>query len=46
MFFIVDIVLVKVYKVDKVGNLVFCKIVCNFNFDCVMVGKFIIVEVE
>lgn len=42
----VDVVLVKVWKVDEVGNLVFCKIVCNFNLVCVMVGRLCIVEVE
>lgn len=43
---IVDVVLVKVWKVDKVGNLFFSKIVCNFNLLVVMVGKVCVVEVE
>ena len=41
-----DIALVKAYKADKAGNLVFRKTARNFNPDCAMAGKFTIVEVE
>ena len=41
-----DIALVKAYKADKAGNLVFRKTAQNFNPDCAMAGKFTIVEVE
>ena len=41
-----DIALVKAYKADKAGNLVFCKTARNFNPDCAMAGKLTIVEVE
>lgn len=41
-----DIALVKAYKADKVGNLVFRKTARNFNPDCAMAGKFTIAEVE
>lgn len=39
-------VIVKVWKVDIMGNLIFRKMVRNFNFIVVMVGKIMIVEVE
>lgn len=41
-----DIALVKAYKADKTGNLVFRKTARNFNPDCAMAGKFTIAEVE
>ena len=41
-----DIALVKAYKADKAGNLVFRKTARNFNPDCAMAGKFTIAEVE
>ncbi len=41
-----DIALVKAYKADKAGNLVFRKTARNFNPDCAVAGKFTIVEVE
>lgn len=41
-----DIALVKAYKADKAGNLVFRKTARNFNPDCAMAGKFTITEVE
>ena len=41
-----DVALVKAYKADKAGNLVFRKTARNFNPDCAMAGKFTIVEVE
>ncbi|WP_281964077.1 CoA transferase subunit A [Acinetobacter johnsonii] len=41
-----DIALVKAYKADKAGNLVFRKTARNFNPDCAMVGKLTIAEVE
>ena len=41
-----DIALVKAYKADKAGNLVFRKTARNFNPDCAMAGKLTIVEVE
>lgn len=37
---------IKVYKSDILGNLVFRKMVRNFNFLCVMVVKICVVEVE
>ena len=43
---IADIALVKAYKADKAGNLVFRKTARNFNPECAMAGKFTIVEVE
>lgn len=43
---IADIALVKAYKADKAGNLVFRKTARNFNPDCAVAGKFTIVEVE
>lgn len=42
----VDLFIVKVWKVDILGNLIFCKIVCNFNVLVVICGKVCIVEVE
>lgn len=41
-----DIALVKAYKGDKAGNLVFRKTARNFNPECAMAGKFTIAEVE
>ncbi|QEK36520.1 CoA transferase subunit A [Acinetobacter johnsonii] len=41
-----DVALVKAYKADKAGNLVFRKTARNFNPDCAMAGKFTIAEVE
>ncbi|WP_010112888.1 CoA transferase subunit A [Acinetobacter sp. P8-3-8] len=41
-----DLALVKAYKADKAGNLVFRKTARNFNPECAMAGKFTIVEVE
>ena len=41
-----DIALVKAYKADKAGNLLFRKTARNFNPDCAMAGKFTIAEVE
>ena len=41
-----DVALVKAYKADKAGNLVFSKTARNFNPDCAMAGKFTIAEVE
>lgn len=41
-----DIALIKAYKADKAGNLVFRKTTRNFNPECAMAGKFTIVEVE
>ncbi|SPL70556.1 CoA transferase subunit A [Acinetobacter stercoris] len=43
---IADVALVKAYKADKAGNLVFRKTARNFNPECAMAGKFTIVEVE
>jgi 3-oxoacid CoA-transferase subunit A len=43
---IADIALVKAYKADKAGNLVFRKTARNFNPECAMAGKFTIAEVE
>ncbi|MDR0235409.1 CoA transferase subunit A [Acinetobacter sp.] len=43
---IADIALVKAYKADKAGNLIFRKTARNFNPECAMAGKFTIVEVE
>ncbi|KKW76833.1 succinyl-CoA:3-ketoacid-CoA transferase [Acinetobacter sp. Ag2] len=43
---IADIALVKAYKADKAGNLIFRKTARNFNPECAMSGKFTIVEVE
>lgn len=41
-----DIALVKAYKADTVGNLIFRKTAQNFNPVCAMAGKVCIVEVE
>ena len=38
--------LVKAYKADKAGNLIFRKTAKNFNPECAMAGKITIVEVE
>ena len=38
--------MVKAYKADRAGNLVFRKTARNFNPDCAVAGKFTIVEVE
>ncbi|TCM63822.1 3-oxoacid CoA-transferase subunit A [Acinetobacter calcoaceticus] len=43
---VADIALVKAYKADKAGNLVFRKTAQNFNPECAMAGKVTIVEVE
>ena len=41
-----DVALVKAYKADKAGNLVFRKTARNFNPECAMAGKFTVAEVE
>lgn len=41
-----DIALVKAYKADKAGNLIFRKTARNFNPECAMAGKVTVVEVE
>ncbi|WP_111857896.1 CoA transferase subunit A [Acinetobacter sp. CFCC 10889] len=41
-----DIALVKAYKADKAGNLIFRKTARNFNPDCATAGKITVVEVE
>ena len=41
-----DIALVKAYKADKAGNLIFRKTARNFNPECAMAGKITVVEVE
>jgi 3-oxoacid CoA-transferase subunit A len=41
-----DVALVKAYKADKSGNLVFRKTARNFNPEVAMAGKLCIVEVE
>ncbi|MFW1745377.1 CoA transferase subunit A [Acinetobacter guillouiae] len=43
---VADIALVKAYKADKAGNLIFRKTARNFNPECAMAGKLTIVEVE
>ena len=43
---IADIALVKAFKADKAGNLVFRKTARNFNPECAMAGKMTIAEVE
>lgn len=43
---IADVALVKAYKADKAGNLVFRKTARNFNPECAVAGKITIVEVE
>lgn len=41
-----DVALVKAYKADKAGNLIFNKTARNFNPECAMSGRITIVEVE
>ena len=41
-----DVALVKAYKADRAGNLVFRRTARNFNPMCAMAGKFTVVEVE
>lgn len=41
-----DVALIKAYKADKAGNLVFRKTARNFNPECAMAGKLTVVEVE
>ena len=41
-----DVALVKAYKADKAGNLIFRKTAQNFNPVCAMAGKISIAEVE
>ena len=41
-----DFAIVKAWKADRYGNLVFRKTARNFNPDCAMAGKITIVEVE
>lgn len=41
-----DIALIKAYKADKAGNLIFRKTAQNFNPVCAMAGKISIAEVE
>ncbi|MCO8091252.1 MULTISPECIES: CoA transferase subunit A [Acinetobacter] len=41
-----DIALVKAYKADKAGNLIFRKTAQNFNPVCAMAGKITVAEVE
>ena len=41
-----DFALVKAWKADEKGNLVFRKSARNFNPDCAMAGKICIAEVE
>ena len=41
-----DVALVKAYKADKAGNLVFRITARNFNPECAVAGKFTVVEVE
>lgn len=41
-----DIALVKAYKADKAGNLVFRKTARNLNPECAMAGKITVVEIE
>lgn len=41
-----DMALVKAYKADKAGNLVFRKTARNFNPECAMAGKITVAEVE
>jgi len=40
------VALVKAYKADKAGNLVFRKTARNFNPECAMAGKITVAEVE
>ena len=41
-----DVALVKAYKADKAGNLIFRKTAQNFNPVCAMAGKVTVAEVE
>lgn len=41
-----DVSLIKAYKADKAGNLIFRKTAQNFNPECAMAGKITIAEVE
>jgi 3-oxoacid CoA-transferase subunit A len=41
-----DVALVKAYKADKSGNLIFRRTARNFNPACAMAGKITVVEVE
>lgn len=41
-----DVALVKAYKADKSGNLIFRKTARNFNPECAMAAKMTVVEVE
>jgi len=41
-----DVSLVKAYKADKSGNLIFRRTACNFNPAVAMAGKITVVEVE
>ncbi|OBU66936.1 succinyl-CoA--3-ketoacid-CoA transferase [Stenotrophomonas maltophilia] len=41
-----DVALVKAWKADEAGNLVFCKTARNFNPACAMAGKVCVAEVE
>ena len=41
-----DIALIKAYKADKAGNLIFRKTARNFNPECAMAGKITVAEVE
>jgi 3-oxoacid CoA-transferase subunit A len=43
---VADVALVKAWKADKAGNLVFRKTARNFNPNAAMAGKICIVEVE
>ena len=43
---IADVALVKAWKADKAGNLVFRKTARNFNPACAMAGKVCVAEVE
>ncbi|MDQ8936368.1 CoA transferase subunit A [Acinetobacter rudis] len=43
---VADVALIKAYKADKAGNLIFRKTARNFNPECAMAGKMTIVEVE
>ena len=43
---VADVALVKAWKADRAGNLVFRKTARNFNPACAMAGKLCIVEVE
>ena len=43
---VADVSLVKAYKADKMGNLIFNKTARNFNPDVATAGKITVVEVE